>query len=128
MRAIAIRGDELRLEELPDPVPGSREVVVAAAHAGINPADLAQRAGRYPAPPGAPQDIPGLEVAGRVVARGEQVRDWQVGIRWLDGRLTQASAPATFRESFSGLSNDFKGFSGFSRYPQRSRCSFPCTE
>jgi NADPH:quinone reductase len=81
VRAIAIRGDELRLEELPDPVPGSSEVVVAAAFAGINPADLAQRAGRYPAPPGAPQDVPGLEVAGRVVARGGQVRDWQVGDR-----------------------------------------------
>jgi NADPH:quinone reductase-like Zn-dependent oxidoreductase len=81
VRAIVIRGDELRLEELPDPVPGSSEVVVAAAYAGINPADLAQRAGRYPAPPGAPQDVPGLEIAGRVVARGEQVRDWQVGER-----------------------------------------------
>jgi NADPH:quinone reductase-like Zn-dependent oxidoreductase len=81
MRAIAIRGEELRLEELPDPVPGSSEVVVAAAYAGINPADLAQRAGRYPAPPGAPQDVPGLEVAGRVVSRGDQVRDWQVGDR-----------------------------------------------
>jgi NADPH2:quinone reductase len=81
VRAIAIRGDELRLEELPDPVPGSSEVVVAAEYAGINPADLAQRAGRYPAPPGAPQDVPGLEVAGRVVALGEQVLDWQVGDR-----------------------------------------------
>ncbi|HKP19588.1 MAG TPA: zinc-binding dehydrogenase, partial [Gaiellaceae bacterium] len=53
----------------------------AAPYAAINPADLAQRAGRYPAPPGAPQDIPGLEVTGRVVARGDQVRDWDVGDR-----------------------------------------------
>jgi NADPH2:quinone reductase len=81
VRAIAIRGDDLRLEELPDPVPGSNEVVVAAAYAGINPADLAQRAGNYPPPPGAPQDVPGLEVAGRVVALGDQVRDWQVDDR-----------------------------------------------
>ncbi len=81
MRAIVFVGENLRLEERPDPVPGGSEVVVAAEFAGINPADLAQRAGRYPAPPGAPQDVPGLEVAGRVVACGEQVRDWQVGDR-----------------------------------------------
>ena len=81
MKAIAIRGDELPLEERSDPAPGSSDVVVAVEYAGINPADLAQRAGRYPAPPGSPQDVPGLEVAGRVVARGDQVRDWQIGDR-----------------------------------------------
>ena len=74
-------GQELRLEERPDPAPGSNEVVVAADFAGINTADLAQRAGRYPAPPGAPQDVPGLEVAGRVVACGEQVLAWEAGDR-----------------------------------------------
>jgi len=81
MKAIVIRGDELPLEERPDPVPGSSEVVVGVEYAGINPADLAQRAGRYPAPPGSPQDVPGLEVAGSVVACGDQVRDWQVADR-----------------------------------------------
>ena len=81
MRAIVIIGEDLQLEERPDPVPGSSEVVVATEYAGINAADLNQRAGRYPAPPGSPQDIPGLEVAGRVVACGDQVRDWQVGDR-----------------------------------------------
>jgi NADPH:quinone reductase-like Zn-dependent oxidoreductase len=81
MRAIVLYGQELRLEERPDPTPGSNDVVVGAEFAGINPADLAQRAGRYPAPPGAPQDIPGLEVAGRVAACGDHVRDWQVGDR-----------------------------------------------
>jgi NADPH:quinone reductase len=81
MRAIVLDGQELRLEERPDPAPGSNEVVVAADFAGINTADLAQRAGRYPAPPGAPQDVPGLEVAGRVVACGDQVLGWKAGDR-----------------------------------------------
>jgi NADPH2:quinone reductase len=81
VRAIVLDGEELRLEERPDPEPGSSEVVVAAPFAAVNPADLAQRAGRYPAPPGAPQDVPGLEATGTVVACGDQVRDWQVGDR-----------------------------------------------
>ncbi|TML85580.1 MAG: zinc-binding dehydrogenase [Actinobacteria bacterium] len=71
----------MRLEERPDPVPGSEEVLVAARFAGINTADLAQRAGAYPAPPGAPQDVPGLEVAGTVVAKGAAVRDFAEGDR-----------------------------------------------
>ena len=81
MKAIVIAGDELRLEERPDPVPTSSEVLVAAPYAAINPADLMQRAGNYPAPPGAPRDIPGLEVTGEVVACGDAVRDWSVGDR-----------------------------------------------
>ena len=81
MRAIVLHGEELRLEERADPVPGSSEVLVAAQYAALNPADLAQRAGRYPAPRGAPQDIPGLEVCGRVVACGDAVLDWSVGDR-----------------------------------------------
>ena len=76
-----IVAEELRLEERPDPTPHGSEVVVAAEYAGINPADLAQLAGRYPAPPGSPQDVPGLEVAGHVVACGGQVREWQIGDR-----------------------------------------------
>jgi len=71
----------MRLDERPDPVPGSSEVVVEVAYAGINPADLAQRAGNYPAPPGAPADVPGLEVAGRVVACGPAVHAWTEGDR-----------------------------------------------
>ena len=81
MRAIVLDGKELRLEERPDPVPGSSEVLVAAPYAAVNPADLAQRAGRYPAPPGAPQDVPGLEVCGTVVACGDAVLRWSVGDR-----------------------------------------------
>src|SRR5256886_8978597 len=81
MRAIVLHDDELRLEERPDPVPRSSEVVVAAPYAALNPADLAQRAGRYPAPPGAPKDVPGLEVCGTVVTCGDAVLGWKVGDR-----------------------------------------------
>lgn len=81
MRAIVLHGEELRLEERPDPVPGSSDLLVAQQYAALNPADLAQRAGRYPAPPGAPQDVPGMEVCGTVVARGDAVLGWQVGDR-----------------------------------------------
>jgi NADPH:quinone reductase-like Zn-dependent oxidoreductase len=85
VRAIVYTGvggrEVMRLEERPDPEPGTDEVVVAARFAGINTADLAQRAGAYPAPPGAPQDIPGLEVAGTVVAVGSGVRDFADGDR-----------------------------------------------
>jgi NADPH:quinone reductase-like Zn-dependent oxidoreductase len=67
--------------ERPDPVPGDHEVLIRATHAGLNPADLAQRAGHYPAPAGSPQDIPGLEVSGRVVACGAAVTAWREGDR-----------------------------------------------
>jgi NADPH2:quinone reductase len=85
MRAVVFTGvggkEVMRFEERPDPVPRDDQVLVAAAYAGVNTADLAQRAGSYPAPPGAPQDVPGLEVAGTVVARGDAVRQWNVGDR-----------------------------------------------
>jgi NADPH:quinone reductase len=75
-------GNEVvRLEERPDPVPGAHEVLVAARFAGINWADVAQRQGNYPPPPGAPADIPGLEVGGEVAATGPGVPGWQVGDR-----------------------------------------------
>jgi NADPH:quinone reductase len=69
------------LERRPDPEPGTGELLVGVTHAGLNPADLAQRAGRYPAPPGFPADVPGLEVAGRVLACGSKVFDWEPGAR-----------------------------------------------
>jgi putative PIG3 family NAD(P)H quinone oxidoreductase len=81
MRALVLYGTDLSLEERPDPTPGTNEVLVAAPYAAVNPADLAQRAGHYPAPPGAPADIPGLEVTGRVAACGERALDWKVGDR-----------------------------------------------
>jgi NADPH2:quinone reductase len=81
VRAVVLHGEELRIEQLPDPAPGSSEVLVAASYAALNPADLAQRAGRYPAPPGAPRDIPGLEVCGTVIACGASVLGWRAGER-----------------------------------------------
>lgn len=73
--------EAMRVEERPDPVPGDHELLVAARFAGINAADLAQRAGSYPAPPGAPQDVPGLEVAGTVVAAGAGALSFAAGDR-----------------------------------------------
>src|SRR3954467_11392963 len=87
MRAIVFTGaggaEVMSLEERPDPVPGSDEVLVAASYSGINPADLNQRAGHYPAPPGAPADIPGLGVGGRGGGGGENVSGWGGGARVL---------------------------------------------
>src|SRR5947209_20501509 len=70
MRAVTIRDQQLTVEDHPDPEPGAGEVLVRIRAAGINGADMHQRRGRYPAPPGSPQDIPGLELAGEVAARG----------------------------------------------------------
>jgi NADPH2:quinone reductase len=75
-------GNEVvRVEERPDPVPYGDEVVVRARFAALNPADLVQRAGSYPAPPGSPPDIPGLEVTGVVEACGERSTAWRRGDR-----------------------------------------------
>jgi len=72
---------ELELEERPVPEPAAECVLVHVHGAGLNRADLIQRAGRYPAPAGAPADIPGLEFAGEVVARGPGVRSLEAGAR-----------------------------------------------
>jgi len=85
VRAVTFDGaggnEVVRVEDRPDPVPADHEVVVAARYAGVNWADVAQRAGHYPAPPGSPADIPGLEVAGLVQAAGPGVRTWRAGDR-----------------------------------------------
>lgn len=74
MRALVItEGGRLVVEERPVPEPGAGQVLVRVSGAGINRADLLQRAGRYPAPPGAPADIPGLEFAGIIEAVGPGV-------------------------------------------------------
>ncbi len=70
MRAATIRDGEILVEEHPDPVPGAGEVLVRVRAAGLNGADMMQRRGLYPAPPGSPVDIPGLELAGEVDALG----------------------------------------------------------
>ena len=70
--------EALRLEERKVPHPGAGEVLIAVSHAGVNRPDVLQRRGLYPPPPGA-SDIPGLEIAGEVVAVGAQVEEALVG-------------------------------------------------
>ncbi|MFL5928986.1 MAG: zinc-binding dehydrogenase [Gaiellaceae bacterium] len=72
MRAAVIREGRIEIEERPDPVPADGEILIRVRAAGINGADVLQRLGRYPPPPGAPPDIPGLECAGETEA-GERV-------------------------------------------------------
>src|SRR5215475_65406 len=68
----------LRPVSRPMPVPGMGEVLIQVAAAGINRPDVLQRKGHYPPPPGA-SDIPGLEIAGTVVACGTLVKSWKPG-------------------------------------------------
>ena len=71
--------DVLSIHERPVPEPLADEVLIKVFAAGINRPDVFQRKGNYPPPPGAPPDIPGLEVAGVIEAIGEQVATWRVG-------------------------------------------------
>jgi NADPH:quinone reductase-like Zn-dependent oxidoreductase len=81
VQAVVIRDGRLVWEERDDPVAGDTELLVAVRAAGINGADISQRAGRYPAPEGWPQDIPGMEMAGEVVGVGRQVTLFAPGDR-----------------------------------------------
>jgi NADPH:quinone reductase len=81
MRAVVIRDQQLVVQERPDPEPGAGQVLVRIHAAGLNGADMHQRLGRYPAPPGSPQDIPGLELAGEVVRCGPDAERFNPGDR-----------------------------------------------
>ena len=81
MRAVTIRDQQLTVEDHPDPEPGHGEVLVRVHAAGLNGADMHQLAGVYPAPPGSPQDIPGLELAGEVAALGPGAERFSIGDR-----------------------------------------------
>ncbi len=81
MRAATISDGAVALDDRPDPAPGPGEILVRVRAAGLNGADMLQRAGRYPAPPGSPPDIPGLELAGEVVARGDGADRFEDGDR-----------------------------------------------
>lgn len=85
MNAVVIsahgHASNLVLEQRPLPIPGPGEVLINVRAAGINRPDIFQRKGKYPAPPGVTQDIPGLEVAGTVVARGLHTKRWVPGQR-----------------------------------------------
>src|SRR5215510_10614928 len=72
----------LEIRQAPDaPSATLDRVRVRVRAAGLNRADILQRLGRYPAPPGYPQDIPGIEFAGEVEAVGDEVRAWKTGDR-----------------------------------------------
>jgi putative PIG3 family NAD(P)H quinone oxidoreductase len=81
VRAATIHDGEISAQEHPDPVPQAGELLVRVHAAGLNGADMMQLKGLYPAPPGSPPDIPGLELAGEVVATGDGVRRFEVGDR-----------------------------------------------
>ena len=84
MRAVEISQpgppEVLKPVDRPDPVPGTGEVLIRVAAAGVNRPDILQRRGAYPPPPGA-SDLPGLEVSGTIEALGEGVTEWRVGDR-----------------------------------------------
>ena len=82
MRAVVCTGaggrEVLALDELPDPVPGPGEILLRVRATAVNRADIMQREGKYPPPPGA-SDVLGLECAGHVLAVGAGVEGWAVG-------------------------------------------------
>jgi len=85
MRAVVYTGagghEVVQLRDVPAPVPGLGQVRVRIRAAGLNRADVYQRRGHYPAPPGSPVDIPGLEYAGEIEALGSGVSRWKIGDR-----------------------------------------------
>ena len=81
MRAATIRDGEIAVQEHPDPEPQAGELLVRVRAAGLNGADMVQLKGAYPAPPGSPPDIPGLELAGEVIATGRGVTRFEIGDR-----------------------------------------------
>jgi len=81
MRAVTVVEGSIQIREHPDPEAGRGQILVRVRAAGLNAADLMQKAGGYPAPPGVPPDIPGLELAGEVLATGPDARRFAVGDR-----------------------------------------------
>lgn len=81
MRALTIHDQTLIVSVRPDPEPGVGEVLVRVRGAGINALDMLQRRGAYPAPPGSPADIPGVELAGEVAATGPGASRFSEGDR-----------------------------------------------
>jgi NADPH2:quinone reductase len=81
VRAVTIQEERLVVEERPDPEPARGELLVRVRAAGLNGADMLQVKGHYPAPPGSPPDIPGMELAGEVVALGGGPQRFAVGDR-----------------------------------------------
>jgi NADPH:quinone reductase len=81
VRAVTVQDGKLVVEQRADPEPARGEVLVRVRAAGVNGADMLQLRGAYPAPPGSPPDIPGLELAGEVTAVGADAARFEVGDR-----------------------------------------------
>src|SRR3954447_2182538 len=81
MRAVTVVDTKIEFRDHPDPKPAKGELLVRVRASGLNKADTMQVQGFYPAPPGSPADIPGLELAGEVVALGEAVTEFAEGDR-----------------------------------------------
>jgi NADPH2:quinone reductase len=81
MRAVVIKDGGIVIEERPDPEPGAGEALVKVHAAGLNGADILQRAGLYPPPAGVPADMPGMELAGEIIANGPGATRFPVGER-----------------------------------------------
>ena len=81
LRVLRIDDGRLEVAERPTPEPAGEQVLVEVAGTGVNRADLLQKMGRYPAPKGWPEDVPGLEHAGTVAAVGDGVRSLRPGDR-----------------------------------------------
>jgi NADPH2:quinone reductase len=99
MRAVVINSfggvEGIALQDIPTPPPPTADRVRIRVHAaGLNRADIMQREGKYPAPPGYPENIPGLEFAGEVEAVGEAVHAWRTGDRVFG--ITAGGAQAEF--------------------------------
>ena len=112
MTAIGIKApggpEMLQVEERPVPSPGEGQILVKVAAAGVNRPDVMQRMGLYPPPKGAP-DIPGLEIAGEIVALGKAVKRWTLGDRVMalvvgGGYAEYCIAEASHTLPVSGLS------------------------
>ena len=81
LKVLRIEDGQLEVTERPTPEPAADQVLVEVAGSGVNRADLLQKMGRYPAPAGWPEDVPGLEHAGTVVETGSSVRALKAGDR-----------------------------------------------
>ena len=81
MRAVTVRDKAVSIEDHADPQPQAGEILVRVRAAGINGADVLQMKGMYPAPPGSPEDIPGLEFAGEVAELGPGAQRFEIGDR-----------------------------------------------
>ena len=85
MKAIVITrpgGPEvLQVQDRPQPLPRTHEVLIKVSAAGVNRPDVAQRKGHYPPPPGISPDIPGMEIAGTIVEIGKECKRWKIGDR-----------------------------------------------